>query len=264
LTPARITVVAAVLNERGQIDEWLSHLGWVERIVAVDHGSNDGTRQRLAEDSRVEIIDAPPGEGLVEDIRCLGLDAVDDGWILVLDVDERISIELRDEILELLSGEVEEMGFLLPFRHLVFGRWLSHGGWDDAHLRLFRAGEGRYLPGVIHSDARVAGAVGRLNGEVLHFGLPTIHDFLTRMNRYTSQSAPALARGEIGGLRKRRSLPPSPLRWTHAAASVFWNRYIKSRGFLDGTPGFLIAALLSAYRFVELAKAWEARLESSS
>lgn len=258
---ARITVVTTVLNERQQIDEWLAHLDWVESIVAVDHGSVDGTRQRLAEDSRVKIVDAPAGEVLVEDIRRLGLERVESGWVLVLDVDERVSLELRDEILQRLSGEVDELGFLLPFQHLVFGRWLRHGGWDDTHLRLFRAGEGRYLPGVIHADAQVAGAIGTLDGKILHFGLPTIHDFLTHMNRYTSQSAVPLAHGEIGGLRKRRALPPTPLRWLHGCASVFWNRYIKARGFRDGVHGFLIASLLASYQFVELAKAWEARLE---
>ncbi len=261
---ARITVVTTVLNERKQIDEWLAHLDWVETIVAVDHGSVDGTRERLAEDSRVELVDATKGEGLVEDIRRLGLERVESGWVLVLDVDERVSLELKDEILQRLSGGVDELGFLLPFQHLVFGRWLRHGGWDDAHLRLFRAGEGRYLPGVIHADAQVAGGIGRFKGKVLHFGLPTIHDFLTHMNRYTSQSADPLARGEVGGLRKRRGLPPTPWRWAHACASVFWNRYVKHRGFLDGVQGFLIAFLLSSYQFVELAKAWEARLEPRS
>ena len=75
------------------------------------------------------------------------------------------------------------------------------------------------------------------------------------------QSAPALARGEVGGLRKRRILPHSRLSWLRASASVFWCRYFKDRGFKDGMPGFITAVLLAAYIFIEQSKAWEYQLE---
>lgn len=254
--------MAAVLNERENIQPWLENLSWVDRIVVVDHGSADGSRELLKSHPLVEIIDAPAGEGLIEDIRRLGLEEVINGWVLVLDLDERVTDDLRREIEELMMKESTCSGYHIPFRHYLFGRWLQHGGWDDLHLRLFRAGHGDYLPGLIHSDAIVEGTLGQLEGKILHFAHPTIHDFVARMNRYTTQSAPALARGEVGGLRKRRMLPPSRLAWIRASASVFWCRYIKDRGFKDGMPGLITAILLSAYIFVEQSKAWECQLES--
>jgi hypothetical protein len=45
---------------------------------------------------------------------------------------------------------------------------------------------------------------------------------------------------------------------------MFWVRYIKDRGFRDGMPGFVVAVLLSAYIFIEQAKAWEVRLEKEA
>lgn len=260
---APLTVVAAILNERENIEPWLENLSWVDRIVVVDHGSHDGSREMLESLPAVQLIDAPAGEGLVEDIRRMGLSEITDGWILVLDLDERVTDELRDEIEQLLEGQPSESGYTIPFRHYLLGRWLKHGGWADQHLRLFRAGQGDYLPGVIHSDAVVDGTVGQLQGKILHFAHPTIHDFVTRLNRYTTQSAPALARGEVGGLRKRRMLPHSRLSWLRASASVFWGRYVKDRGFKDGMPGFITAVLLAAYIFIEQSKAWEYQLESS-
>jgi glycosyltransferase involved in cell wall biosynthesis len=254
--------VAAVLNERENIESWLENLSWVDRIVVVDHGSIDGSREILEAHPSVQVVDAPAGEGLVEDIRRMGLEKITDGWILVLDLDERVTDELRDEVEELLKRQPSESGFSIPFRHYMLGRWLKHGGWADQHLRLFRAGQGDYLPGLIHSDAIVEGTVGQLQGKILHFAHPTIHDFVMRMNRYTTQSAPALARGEVGGLRKRRILPHSRLSWLRASASVFWCRYFKDRGFKDGMPGFITAVLLAAYIFIEQSKAWEYQLES--
>ncbi len=261
LSTAPLTVVAAALNERENIEPWLENLSWVDRIVVVDHGSIDGSREILESHPSVQVIDAPAGEGLVEDIRRMGLEEITDGWILVLDLDERVTDELRDEVEELLERRPSESGFSIPFRHYLLGRWLKHGGWADHHLRLFKAGLGDYQPGLIHSDAIVEGTVGQLKGKILHFAHPTIHDFVTRMNRYTTQSAPALARGEVGGLRKRRILPHSRLSWLRASASVFWCRYFKDRGFKDGMPGFITAVLLAAYIFIEQSKAWEYQLE---
>ena len=256
---ASLTIVAAVLNERENIEPWLENVGWADRVIVIDHGSKDGSRELLAEHPAVELIDAPKGEGLIEDIRRLGLSRVEEGWVLVLDLDERVTDELKMEIDSLLRQDPEESGFRIPFRHYLLGRWLQHGGWNDRHLWLFRAGEGDYIPGLIHSDAIVEGSVGDLAGKVLHFAHPTIHDFLSRMNRYTSQSADALARGEVGGLRKRKILPASRLSWTRASASMFWVRYIKDRGYRDGMPGFIVAVLLAAYIFIEQSKAWEVR-----
>ncbi len=260
-TPRRsrpqLTVVAAALNEMGQAGQWLEGVRFADRIVVVDHGSEDGTREFFrAQGEWVRLIECEPG-GIVEDVRMRGLEWIDDGWILVLDLDERVPIPLRDEILATLDRAPPEAAFRIPFRHYVFGRWLRHGGWDDAHLRLFRAGAGQYAPGRIHAQPQVEGEIGRLEERIVHFAHPTLHDFIAKMNRYTSQSAATLAAGAVGGLRRRTALPPRPVSWLSASASVFWNRYVRAGGFRDGMAGFLIASMLATYQFVEQAKAWE-------
>jgi len=254
-----------VLNEIDVLDDWLDSVRFADRIILADHGSRDGTRERLAELARdargaphLEVIDVPPG-GIIEDVRSRAIERVTDGWVLVLDLDERVPMPLRDEILAAIEGDPSESAFLLPFRHYAFGRWLRHGGWDDAHLRLFRAGRGAYAAGRIHAQPAVEGRVGRLTERVVHFAHPTISDFLAKMNRYTDQSAAALAAGEPAGLRRRRALPERPLPWLRACFSVFWGRYVRKGGFRDGRAGFILAALLAAYQFIEQAKAWEAR-----
>ncbi|OUU21464.1 MAG: hypothetical protein CBC13_09065 [Planctomycetia bacterium TMED53] len=258
-----LTVVAAMLNERDHLESWLENLDWVDRIILIDHGSKDGSLEIARSQPRCECISAPEGEGLIEDIRSLGLEAVNEGWVLVLDLDERVSQGLKEEITDLLSREQHADGYLIPFRHYVFGHWLRYGGWDDKHLRLFKSGKGHYTPGKIHADAVVEGEVESLEQAVLHYAHPTIHDFIMRMNRYTTQSAEVLANGKPGGLRKRVRLPESRWRWFQASASFFWTRFIKHRGFRDGMPGFIIAFLLAAYLFVEQAKAWEFARENS-
>jgi hypothetical protein len=253
-----------VRNEIAVLDDWLDSVRFADRVVLADHGSRDGTRERLAElgerarTPAIEVVDVPPG-GIIEDVRGHAMERVDAGWVLVLDLDERVPIPLRDEILATIARDPPEAAFRIPFRHYAFGRWLRHGGWDDAHVRLLRAGRCAYAPGRIHAQPEVDGAIGDLSAFVVHFAHPRIADFLAKMNRYTSQSAPALAAGEAAGLRRRPALPARPLAWLRACFSVFWGRYVRHGGFRDGRAGFILAALLAAYRFVEQAKAWEAR-----
>ena len=259
-----LTVVAAMLNEKENLKPWLENLEWADQIILVDHGSVDGSLEQARLQPNCHCISATPGEGLIEDIRRLGIAEVSEGWVLIMDLDERVSGELKSEIEALVESDSTVCGYRIPFRHYVFGRWLKHGGWDDLHLRLFRAGHGSYVPGRIHADAVVEGEVENLQSSILRFAHPTLHDFVMRMNRYTTQSAPLLASGEPGGLRKRVMLPASRWRWLQASASFFWTRYITHRGFRDGMAGFVIAVMLSAYLFVEQSKAWEYSLETQS
>lgn len=281
-----LTVIAAVSNEAVQLAEWLQHLDWVDRIVVADTGSRDGSQAILAA-AGAEVIQAPTlrAGAVIHTAKNLALARVGAGWVLDLDVDERVPLPLRREIEQRLGradpfdpgladpapstddvpddpvpvASVAPMcdAYRLPFRHYVFGRWLRHGGWRTRHLRLYRAECAHYVEDRAHSRLEVRGTVGELQEPVVHFAHPQLHDFLVKMNRYTSQDAPLTVRNGKGGLRDRAPLPARRLPYLRASLGVFWNRYIKARGYRDGMPGFLVAALMGAYAFVEQAKVWE-------
>ncbi|MEE8141826.1 MAG: glycosyltransferase family 2 protein [Planctomycetota bacterium] len=252
-----ITVIAAASNEAAQAAEWLEQLHWVQRVLVIDTGSQDGTEEILVRGgAEVQRFTGPP-TGLIHAAKNQAIRQVSTGWILDLDLDERIPLPLRREILERTSDPGAPAAFQVPFRHYVFGRWLRHGGWRDPHLRLYRAGVVIYPEDRAHSTPQVEGTVGELREAVVHFAHPTLHDFHVKMNRYTSQDAPLILSSGRGGLRNRAPLPARPRTWAWASFSVFWSRYVKAAGFRDGIPGLLAAAMVAAYVFVEQAKVWE-------
>ncbi|MGE3165438.1 MAG: hypothetical protein AB7O52_11075 [Planctomycetota bacterium] len=265
----KLTVIAAASNEGGQVVEWLDHLRWVDRVVVVDTGSRDDTRT-LLESGGAEVLTGAPG--LIHAAKNQARLAVGAGWVLDLDLDERVPSPLAEEIRSVLDGSHPSVAgrgvadafvaYRVPYRHYVFGRWLEHGGWRTQHLRLYRAERARYPETRAHSTLEVDGPTEALAHFAVHFANPLIHDFVVKMNRYTSQDAPLLIEHGRGGLRNRPPLPPQRLAWMRASLSVFWNRYIKCAGFRDGMPGFLIASLLAYYNFVEQAKVWEARRQA--
>src|SRR5262249_33162926 len=107
--------------------------------------STDGTGDLCRElGHRVLVHDGGPHR-LIHVNKNLGFEAAKGPWILNLDADERITPELRKEILHVLaSPEPEVVAYALPFTHYFFGKYLRHGGFRGSMVRLFRKGALRY------------------------------------------------------------------------------------------------------------------------
>jgi glycosyltransferase involved in cell wall biosynthesis len=255
----RLSVVLAVKNEARQIRECVAQLDFADEVIVVDMKSTDGTAE-IARDlgHRVIVHDGGP-HGLIHANKNAGFEAAAGPWILNLDADERLTLELRDEILAVLrSPDPEVAAYSLPFTHYFFGKYLRHGGFRGSLVRLFRKGKLRYPEDRAHSTPIIDGKVGELRNLVVHFNHRSIAGFVAKMNLYTSQDAPLLVAHGRGGLRNRPLPRNLGLKLFSAPLSVFWNRYVRHAGFLDGAHGFVAAVLLAGYQLVEYAKAWEA------
>jgi glycosyltransferase involved in cell wall biosynthesis len=262
----RVSAVVVVRDESRQIRECLRCLRFADEIVVVDSGSTDGTpaiarelAHRVVEFPRASTgpTDPPP---LIHAIKNFAFGEAEGPWILNLDADERPTDALRDEILKVLEApDPEVAAYAIPFTHYFFGRYLRHGGFRGPLVRLFRKGKLRYPEDRAHSTPLVEGRTGALEHLVVHFNHPRLSDFLRKMDLYTSQDAPLLARHGRGGLRNRPAPDPTPWRFLRGPLGIFWNRYVRHRGFLDGVHGLVAAVLLASYQFFETAKLWEHR-----
>jgi len=127
------------------------------------------------------------------------------------------------------------------------GQWMRHGDWyPDRVLRLFRREAGRFSDDLVHERLIVAGAIGRLDGELLHDSMPTLEGALDKMNRYSSgRAADKVAAGGRGGLGSALS----------HGLWAFLRCYILHRGFLDGRLGFVLAVYVAEntyYRYLKM------------
>ena len=97
-----LTATIITFNEEENIRECLESLSWVPNIIVLDSGSTDRTVEIALEyTEHVKITDWP---GHVEQKnRAIALASTD--WIISVDADERISDELREEIMEHLQSE---------------------------------------------------------------------------------------------------------------------------------------------------------------
>lgn len=167
-------------------------------------------------------------------------------WILSLDADERVSPQLREEILSLKQSEPEASAFSMPRRVYYLGRWIKHTVWHpDRKVRLFRREKARWEGEYVHESLAVDGEILPLKGPLFHFTYRNIQDHLDRINTFTDLGAQKLyAGGKKCGWLKLSLLP----------VFGFFKSYFFKAGFLDGFAGFVVSVLHAYSVFLRLAK----------
>jgi glycosyltransferase involved in cell wall biosynthesis len=206
--------------------------GWTSEIIVVlNEEANDGTAEIAAEFGAKVFRE--PWKGHIAQ-KNSAADKATQLWVLGLDADEEISPDLRAEIQQALTAPGDSVAFCFPRCTFFCGRWIRHGDWyPDRQTRLWRSGQARWGGEDPHDKLLVQGRIGTLRGEMLHFSNPTIASYITKINYFSD----IYLRQQLAEKR----------RWSAASAVIrsawrFIRGYIIRLGFLDGYPGFFIAA----------------------
>lgn len=243
----RVSVIIITKNEERNIKECLESVKWAEEIIIVDAQSTDNTTDIAREFTDKIYVREWEGYGKTKNFA---ISLCKNEWILSLDADERVSSELREEIIQKLANpKPEVVGFSIPRRTKFLGRWINHCGWYPQRVvRLFRRGHGYFSLDKVHEKLIIDGKIELLNTDILHFSYRSISDYISKLNRYTE-----LAYEDMNVKEKRFSLLNlliNPL-WTFA------RMYFINLGFFDGLAGFILCILSSFYVFVKYAKLYE-------
>src|SRR3989449_11665089 len=138
-----ISCTIVVCNEERNIRDCLELAKWMDEIVVVDAFSQDKTVQLCRE--YTPRIYQRPWNGFGEQ-KNYAIDHAACDWVFILDADERISAQLREEIERILSSDAPDgpVAYYLPRRNYYYGKWIRWAGcYPDYQLRLFRKGVGR-------------------------------------------------------------------------------------------------------------------------
>jgi glycosyltransferase involved in cell wall biosynthesis len=250
-----LSIAMIAMNEEANLPRTLESVRWADEIVVVDSGSKDRTIEIAQSFGANTSYHAFGGHGEQKNVA---LDLCTSDWILLLDADEVLTVELQGEIRKTLAcddGRAPEFGaYWIPRLNLYFGRWIRHGGfYPDRKLRLFKRGAARLSEGVgPHSTPQFAGAKGQLKGDMLHYAYPTLAIYLEHMNRYSAEIAGLLAK------KGRTSGSLAAFLWNAVAnpvATFIYNYFIRL-GFLDGREGLILHINHSVYIHWKFIKAW--------
>lgn len=252
----KISAVIISYNEEKNIADAIKSVRWADEVLVVDSRSEDRTVVIAAELGATVIEREWPG---FAEQKQFAVDSAKNDWIFSLDADERVSTELKDEIVKLSNGASAAAGYRIPRLSIYMGRPIHHGGWyPDYQLRLFDRRKGRWKQVRVHESVRMdeGSDVGRLKGNILHYSVESAaHHHRMIGERYAPLAAKQMF--SEGGR-------TSPLRIACAGPAAFIRSYLLKAGFLDGLAGFAIARFAAHHAFLKHLLLWELQVRTTS
>lgn len=232
---SQVTPILLTLDEMPNLERTFAPLGWARRIVVVDSGSTDGTREWLARDPRVALFVRPFESHAEQWEFALRETAVTSEWVLALDADHVLTSELGEEIsrLEPAAGSA---GYEVRFVYCIGGRRLR-GSLYPPRIALARQARARFVQDGHTQRLEVSGDVARLRGAILHDDRKPRGRWLAEQGRYAAREArkllaPGASLSSTDRIRRLGILAP----WLVPLWCL-----IAKRGLLDGWPGWVYA-----------------------
>lgn len=238
-----LSVTIITLNEEKNLRKCLESVAFADEVIISDSESQDLTLSIAREFT--DKVFQEPWQGFARQ-KNLAQEKAQGPWILNIDADERVTPELKEEILSAIQKDPPYAGFKIPRKNFFCGQWIRHGGWyPNYQLRLYQKEAGSFALREVHEQVVVKGQVGTLKAPLEHYTYDSISDYLKRMDRYSDLSARQyLQEG------KKVSWPEILFRTKY----TFFRMWILQKGFLDGAKGLVLAVLYSYYTFVKYAK----------
>lgn len=217
-----ISLLMITKNSGGLLENSLNSVkGLVDEIIVVDDYSTDNTLE-IAKKFKASMF-----QNHNEDLgkqRALGLSRCKGDWIFMLDADEIVSSNLRDQISNLHLKTQTFLGFYIPYQNHFLGRPINYGGENYKILRLFKKDAAVISDNVIHEHVQIKGKVGFLTQKIYHYSYRTFYQIFMKFTDYAHREAQRkIKNGEKTSIAKLIFYPPH----------MFWARYVKDKGYKD-------------------------------
>jgi glycosyltransferase involved in cell wall biosynthesis len=259
-TPPSILVLTR--NEERNIGACLDNLSFSDDIVVLDSLSTDRTREIAASRPNVRVVERAFDTEYLQ--RNYGLHEIPykHPWLYVCDADERITPELREELISVCSNPNEtNVAFRVRYKNMFFGKWIRHSsGYPVWLVRLFRPERVRYEVRQTNVHPIIDGPVGELKGHFEHYSFESgLRRWFEKHNYYSDREAMEAVAVRARGLPPLRQLfdkDPIVRRRTIKNLSFFlpWRgvmRYFFDTffrlGLLDGHVGLRYTTMISMY-----------------
>jgi len=137
----KISAVIIAFNEEDRLtDALISCQDIADEIIVIDSYSTDKTVEIAKKNGAIIIQNEFKNYG---DQKNFAMKQASNNWVLNLDADERISEELKSEILNIKKKDIKDdndfSAYKIKRKTSYLGRWIKHSGWyPDKKIRLFK------------------------------------------------------------------------------------------------------------------------------
>ena len=273
-----ITAIILTLNEEINLQNCLSHLFWVDRIVVVDSGSTDSTL-KVAKDFNCDIF-YNPWDGFSKQRNwAIQNTGISTEWIMFIDADEEVTPRLREEICQTLIS-TDNNAFYLCFKVIFYGKWVKRSSsFPVWHPRLLRIGKAQFREAVTgHGETwDVIGKIGYLNEPYIHYSFSKgLHYWFEKHNNLSDMECLSKFKKKVSIYKiinyffscdrhKRRQALRSISYFIpfHPFLRFIYQLFIRG-GILDGPSGWVYCSLYLVYEIMISSKIKEQLYISNS
>lgn len=241
-----ISVTLLLTGNPKHLEAVLNSLDRFPELLIYNNGAGKEALDICKKFSNAKVVEGPfVGFGPTHN---LASDLATNDWILSVDSDELVTVDLADEILSLQLDE--EAIYSIPRRNFYQEKWIySCGWWPDRVIRLYNRKQTRFSDAMVHEGIEKKHLkIIDLKNPFHHFSYDSIAEFLKKMQSYSD----LFAAQYVG---KRNS---SPLKASLHAFWAFFKSYFLKRGILQGYEGYLISAYNGHTAFYKYMKLYEA------
>ena len=234
-----LSVVMICRDEEDRIERALQSVhGWADEIIVLDSGSVDATVD-IARRYTDHVWQTDwPGYGPQRN-RAIAKSNGD--WVLMLDADERVTRELRDEIDAQLQPGTPYNVLKMPWRTYFCGKPLRFGRFSTPQTRLFRRSGASYRNLQVHESLVMPDRrIGILKSSLEHHSWRDYHHAQQKHLLYA-----CLLAEQKHAEGKRSSL----LYASGRLVFDFLVQYVGRLCMLDGWRGFMVSVILAQYAF---------------
>lgn len=252
-----LTGIVLTLNEENIIEESLKALSFADEILVLDSGSTDETLN-IAKKLGAKVVFREFDNYANQ--RNFAFSLVREGWILMVDADEIIEEELKNEIMSIVTSELEHVLYVVRRKDFFLEKWLRYAGFYPTWIpRLFKAGEVKVQRN-INEEYIPNGSIGKLTNHLIHYPFNKgVKFWYERHVNYAYMEAKLLAdsnpsiysslrnicsRSKLDRRKGFKSLSfLLPFRWQ----LIWFYLVVIKLGFLDGKRGLLFISMRITY-----------------
>ena len=242
----KLTVIITVFNESHNIEGVLESANFADEIIVVDSFSTDDTLLKAKKYTDLILqrkYEYPASQ------KNWAIPQAGNEWILLLDADERVTPELKSEILKILENPPSGIaGFWIYRNNHFMGKQVRFSGWQhDKVIRLFKRDECVYEDKMVHEELTSNGEIGFLKNKLYHNTYVNLDNYIQKLNRYAYWQALDY---------DKHTNRLNAFHFIIKPVWRFFKHYILQQGFRDGVVGLTISVLQSYALFMRYVKLW--------
>jgi len=242
----KLTAIIPVGNEIHNIEEVIASVDFADEILVVDSFSTDGTYEKAIEKATKVIrreFNYPASQ------KNWAIPQAKHEWVLLVDADERVTPDLKEEIIETLKNPNPDIvAFWIGRINHFMGQRVNYSGWrNDKVIRLFKRDFCKYEDKCVHEEIIANGNIGSLKSKFYHNTYTTFDNYIEKLNRYAWWQA------------KDYDKKTGNITHYHFVIKPFWGffkHYVIQSGFRDGFVGFTIGCLQAYAVYMRYVKLW--------